>query len=101
MNAQDRTFEPAAESAVQYLFKRSNQNKNVNYLTHLEDCIKLGQMRLDHDPECMTTEERRRFEKLKTEFERAVIGAEIVLGYRHSSSQVASESQDGQDVLWR
>jgi len=94
----------AAESAAEYLFKLSKQRRlaqNVNYLTYLDDCIKLGQMRLDHDPECMTPDERRRFEGLKRELERALNRAESMLGYRPSSHQVATEAQDGQEVLWQ
>lgn len=64
-------------------------------------------MRLDYDSDCMTPEERRRFEKLKAELERAVNGAERATGYRHSSHEVVTEGQDGQDgqdgpdVLWQ
>jgi hypothetical protein len=94
----------AAESAAEYPFKLSEQRtlaQNVNYLTHMDHCINLGQMRLDHDPECMTPDERRKFEELKTELRRAVNMVERTSGYRHPSHQVATEGQDGQNVLWQ
>lgn len=58
-------------------------------------------MRLDHDPACMTPDERRRFDELKQELRRAVDGAERTMGYRHSSHTVVTEGQDGHDVLWQ
>jgi len=67
----------------------------------MDHCIKLGQMRLDHDPECMTPDERRKFEELKTELGRAVNMVERTSGYHHPSHQVATEGQDGQNVLWQ
>jgi len=59
----------------------------------------LGQMRLDHDPECMTFDERRRFERLK-ELRRVRNRVARTPGYRHRPQWVAAEGKDGQDVLW-
>ncbi len=97
-------------AAVEYLFELLQQKKlaqNINYLNHLENCIKLGQMRLDHDSECMTPDERKRFEELEKELKRAVDRVERTWGYRPSPHQVIVQGQDGQEgrddqeVLWQ